>query len=353
MNILFLNSAKRGWGGNEKSIQIAASALSGQHTVILGYRSEEIGRNFDPPKYRLPFLFEGDLYTIASLVRIVKKHRIDVIVSTKRKDYAIGGVVARMTGAKNIIWLGANRKLKNTTLNRLVYGLLASGIIVNARRIQKTLLETPFMQKQNIRVIYNGIDIQKLDLAAASASRHSGIFTITAMGRIDQNKGFDFLMKSYARFLAMEPGIEAKLVIIGDGPSRESLEVLARQLDVGETIRFTGFLQNPYPELCQSDVYASTSISEGLSIALLEAMYLSNAPVSTFAGGGVTEIITHGMNGYLLEHGDESALSAALLELYRNKPLRRDIAAKAKQTIAERYSVTRMAAEISGFCAEV
>jgi len=172
MNILFLNSAKRGWGGNEKSIQIAASALSGQHTVILGYRSEEIGRNFDPPKYRLPFLFEGDLYTIASLVRIVKKHRIDVIVSTKRKDYAIGGVVARMTGAKNIIWLGANRKLKNTTLNRLVYGLLASGIIVNARRIQKTLLETPFMQKQNIRVIYNGIDIQKLDLAAASASRH-------------------------------------------------------------------------------------------------------------------------------------------------------------------------------------
>jgi len=353
MNILFLNSARRGWGGNEKSIQIAADALSKHHTVILGYRSEIIGQNFDVQKYKLPFLFEADLYTILSLISIVKKHRIEVIISTKRKEYAIGGILARMSGVKSIIWLGANRKLKNTITNRLVYGWLASGIIVNANRIKETLLETPFMKPQKIRVIYNGIDIQKLDRAAATSTGHGGIFTISAMGRIDNNKGFDFLIKSYARFLSLESGIEAQLVIIGDGPCKKQLEILACQLDLGEKIRFTGFLPNPYPELCQSDIYASTSISEGLSIALLEAMYLSNAPVSTLAGGGVAEIIEHGKNGFLLEYGDESALSDTLLGLYKSKKLRQDIATIAKQTIAERYSVTQMTAEISDFCREV
>lgn len=352
MNILFLNSAKRGWGGNEKSIQIVAGSLSEHHTVILGYRSETIGKNFDVRKYRLPFLFEADLYTIASLISIVKKHRIEVIVSTKRKEYAIGGIVARMCGIKNIIWLGANRKLKNNIVNRIVYDWLASGIIVNANRIKDTLLETPFMKNRKIRVIYNGLDIRKLDRAAATNTGHAGIFTISAMGRIDRNKGFDFLVKSFAKFLSMESGIEAQLVIIGDGPCRKELEILAGQLDLTEKIRFTGFLCDPYPQLCQSDVYASTSITEGLSIALLEAMYLSTAPVSTLAGGGVAEIIEHGRNGFLLEYGDESALAGTLLKLYRNKTLRQEIATKAKQTVAERYSVTQMTDEISAFCRE-
>lgn len=352
MHILFLNSAKRGWGGNEKSILIAAEALAESDTVMLAYRSDIVGNRFSIRKFKLPFLFDTDLVTIFSLVTLVKKHRIAVIIATKRKDYVLGGITALLCGIPNIIWLGANRELDDTILNKLIYKHLASGIIVNAQLIKKTLLKTPFMQQQMIRVIYNGIDNRKLDLATTREKKKPDIFTVTAMGRLDRNKGFDFLLKSFARFLSTKQGIDAQLVIIGEGPYREEYESLAKQLHLQDKVIFTGFLIDPYPELLISDVYASTSITEGLSIALLEAMYLSNAPISTFAGGGVTEIIEHGKNGFLIEYGNEVTLSEILMNFYENKDLQKSVAEQARQSVKARYHIEKMVAELSKFCHE-
>lgn len=355
MNILFLNSARRGWGGNEKSIQLLASALAEEHTVILGYKSELVGSKFAITCYKLPFLHEADLYTIIALIRIVRKHRIDVIIPTKRKEYVLGGIVARLCGIKNILWLGANRPLKNNHLHNLIYNRLASGIIVNAHQIRNTLLQAPFMQEPNIRVIYNGIDTRLLD---ASLREHkaerprpefSPVLTITAMGRLDRNKGFDFLLRSFEAFIRTTQR-PAQLVIIGDGPLKNEYQQLALQLGISGQITFTGFLQDPYRHLISSDIFASTSISEGLSIALLEAMYLGNAPVSTLAGGGVTEIIHDGINGFLLNYGDQSTLVSILQKLSDNPGLLETMSQKASETVAERYCMQKIIAEIIDFC---
>jgi len=353
MRILFLNSAKRGWGGNEKSILIAAEAMSERHTVLLAYRCDMVGTRFSVKKCKLPFLFEADLLTIVPLCVLVKKHNIDVVISTKRKDYVIGDIVARICGIPAIIWLGANRELDNTMLNRLIYQKLASGIIVNAEQIRNTLLRTPFMQQQLIRVIFNGIDTRALDQTKQHQKKNPSTFTITAIGRLDRNKGFDFLLKSFSRFLSLRDGISAQLVIIGEGPCRNEYEALSKQLQLQEHVTFTGFLADPYPQLLLSDVYASTSISEGLSIALLEAMYLHNAPISTYAGGGVKEIIEHGKNGFLVEYGNESMLSELFLTLYENQKIRKIIAEEAHQSVKERYETKKMVAEITDFCQKV
>ncbi|MCG8341547.1 MAG: glycosyltransferase [Chlorobiales bacterium] len=353
MNFLFLNSARRGWGGNEKSVKLVAEALSQEHTVIVGFRAPHIGARFKTHTRKLPFLFELDLYTIASLVRIVRKHRIEIIISSKRKDYAIGGIVARICRIKNIIWLGANRKLKNTCFNNLIYKKLADGIIVNARQIRNTLFESPFVQEQNIRVIYNGIDTESLKKALREHRQKVSTvrdFTITAMGRIDRNKGFDFLIRSFARFVSANGGIKAKLVIIGNGPFKKQYELLAKKLGIDSVVRFTGFLDDPFLELCTSEVYASTSMSEGLSIALLEAMYLYNVPVSTYAGGGVKEIIENGVNGFLFNYGDEEALADIFLKLYRDAHLCQNLVVQAHTSVADRYRMQKVLDEIIDFC---
>ncbi|ACF45413.1 glycosyl transferase group 1 [Prosthecochloris aestuarii DSM 271] len=350
MNILFLNSARRNWGGNERSIQLVAEALSDEHGVVLAYRSELIGSHFGITKYRLPFLHEADLYTIARLKSIIIKHRIDVIIPTKRKDYALAGIVSRITGIKNIIWLGANRPLKNTWYNKLVYKSLSNGIIVNAMQIQQTLLKTPFLTENDIRVIYNGIDTRLLDRRATKKKKSCETFTVSAMGRLDSNKGFDFLLKSFARLLKNRTDIDARLIIIGDGPLKNNYAKLARTLDIAQNVRFCGYLSDPYPELLESDVYVSSSISEGLSIALLEAMYLANAPISTLAGGGVREIIKNGTNGFLVDFGDEQALADILYRLYSDRILRKTIAERAVTTVMERYSMQKILHEIIDFC---
>ncbi|NTU92110.1 MAG: glycosyltransferase [Chlorobiaceae bacterium] len=354
MNFLFLNSASRGWGGNEKSIILAAEQLSAHHGITLAYRSEEIGKHASFTKYQLPFRFEGDLYTIAHLVSIVRKHRIDVIIPSKRKDYVLAGIVSRLCGISNIIWLGALRELKNSWINRLVYGTLADGIIVNADCIRQKLIGTGFIAPEKTRVVFYGLDTRALDLYRKKRAEKSGKeMLITAAGRLDKNKNHAALIRAFSRFLAMRPGIEAKLQILGEGPERSDLQKLITQLGLEDRVALPGFSHNPYQELVKSDVFVMTSVTEGLSIALLEAMYLGNAPISTLAGGGVMEIIENGYNGFLIQNGDEIALASLLLKFNLEPDLRQRIAESAWKSVAHKYAAERITREIADFCQEV
>lgn len=350
MNFLFLNSSRSKWGGgNEKSILLATKALA-KHKTVLAYRNEQVGEHFNIPKYKLPFLNEADLTTIIKLIAIVKKHQIDVIIPSMRKDYALAGIVSTICGVKNVLWLGTTLDLKNKWVYNLVFNLMADGIIVNAEKIREILLLSRFMRPENIKVIYYGLD----PAAIAQQTREKEIckpfpFMITAMGRIEPNKGFDFLIRSFARFLNLTSAPDAGIVIMGHGPQLEEYKQLAANLGIAHHIIFTGFMANPFPYLKQSDIFTLTSIVEGLSIALLEAMFLGVAPISTYAGG-VEEVITDGTNGFLIHYGDEKKLAELLAMLYRDPGARKEIAATARKTIAPMFSLDKLQEEIISFC---
>ena len=115
------------------------------------------------------------------------------------------------------------------------------------------------------------------------------------------------------------------------------------------SVLFTGFTANPFAYLSHSDLFTLTSIIEGLSIALLEAMYLGVAPISTYAGG-VEEVITDEKNGFLLHYGDEEKLAELLARLYLNPGLRTEIAKQARQTVLPMFSLDKLQEEIVRFC---
>ena len=354
MNILFLNSASRGFGGNEKSILLIADILSARHQVVLAYRKEDIGKHTTITKYRLPFLFEGDLYTISCLIGIVKKHQIDIIIPSKRKDYAIAGLVSRICKIKNILWLGALRRPKNTLSDRLVYSTLADGIIVNALQIKEGLLKSGMFEEENIKVLYRGIDTKALDLVSLpSEKKPNRTMQISAMGRLDKNKNHALLLRGFAKFLTMEPAAKTTLCIMGEGNERTKLELLIKELQLRNYVSMPGFKSNPYTYLAGSDVFVVTSESEGLSIALIEAIYLGNLPVSTYAGGGVRDIITNDKNGLLFNNGDETALAVILRKLYLEPEYRQQIAKAAKNTITNKYSNERVIYEMTEFCHKI
>ncbi|MBZ4218826.1 MAG: glycosyltransferase [Chlorobium sp.] len=348
MNILFMNSA-RTWGGTEKWTRMAAEAIAKQHKTFLIYRREIVGERFTIPKFRLPCLSHIDLYTLIRLVQIIRKENIEVIIPTKRKDYVIAGLASRICSIKNIIRLGIVRPLKIPIIHKLIYHTLADGVIVNAEKIKTTLLETSFMQNEKIRVIYNGLDTDALDRLSLPPAHKTFRFQITTAGILTKRKGHDFLLKGFAQFIKLLPEADAGVVIIGDGPKKEELKKLAKELNITERVSFTGFLQNPYPNMAISDVIAMTSTNEGISNALLEGMYLKNVPVSTFAGG-TEELINKEINGFLLDYGDESALSAILLKLYRDDKRRKEISETARETVIQKFSISSMAREVTQFC---
>jgi glycosyltransferase involved in cell wall biosynthesis len=352
MNFLFLNSSRSKWGGgNEKSILLAIQALN-THETVLAYRNEQIGSKFNISKYKLPFLNEADLYTITRLITIVKKHNIDVIIPSMRKDYAIAGIVSRICGIRNILWLGTTLDLKNKWIYNLVFNMMADGIIVNAKKIKETLLLSSFMRPERIKVIYYGLDPDEINRQCSQEIRKPFPFMVTAMGRVEPNKGFDFLIRSFAKFLELTNASDAGIVIMGQGPQLEEYKELAATLGIAERVVFTGFITNPFPYLKESDVFTLSSIVEGLSIALLEAMFLGTAPISTYAGG-VEEVIIEGKNGFLLQYGDEETLAGLITRLYLNPELKREIGREARVTVTPMFSLDKLQHEIADFCRTV
>ncbi|WP_449258396.1 glycosyltransferase [Chlorobium limicola] len=348
MRILLMNSA-RTWGGTEKWTCMAAESLASENTVFLVYRKEIVGKAFSVQKYRLPCRSHVDLYTLFRLVRIIRKEGIEVIIPTKRKDYLLAGLAARICGITNILRLGIQRRLQIPFFHRLVYHTLADGIIVNAEKIKETLLRSPFMQEHRIRVIYNGVDTQAIERLCNPPAEKPFDFVIATAGVLTNRKGQDFLIRSFAKFAEQVPDHNAGLVIMGEGPRKKELQNLSASLGMGSRVIFTGFVDNPYRFMASSDIFAMTSKNEGIPNAMLEAMYLENVPVST-AAGGTGELIRDGQNGFLVEYGDTGKLAGLFTNLAKDPEKRNRIARTARTCITERFTIEVMKKEITAFC---
>ena len=349
MNFLFLCSSRQ-WGGNEKWMHMAANALAERHKVVVAYRRDVIGERYNLPKYKLPFVNEFDIVSLAKIISIVRNERIRILIPTKRKDYVLAGLAAQFTGAKNVLRLGIVRQVKNSIYDNFVYNKLADGIIVNADAIKKILLRVPYLHSEKIRVIHNGLDIGKLESATKGSLPKQG-FSVCALGRLSEVKDFGCILRGFAHFVKAAQAPQARLFIIGDGPERGRLEKQAVALSIENQVTFTGFLENPYIYLEQSSVVVSMSRNEGISNAVLEGKYLHNIPVSTKAGGA-EEVIADGENGFLIESGNAEQLGEILQKIYKMENTA-ETANRAHEKVRTMFSMEKMIGEMEAFCEEI
>ena len=121
------------------------------------------------------------------------------------------------------------------------------------------------------------------------------------------------------------------LTLAGDGPDRQNLEHLVATLDLEENVDFRGrFAPSDLPlVMTESDIIVLPSLTEGLPLALIEAMAFAK-PIIATQSGGIPELIRSGENGLLVAPGDEEALAAAILQLANDRPLRNRLGANAR-----------------------
>ena len=113
---------------------------------------------------------------------------------------------------------------------------------------------------------------------------------------------------------------------------------------------FLGYLANPYSRVAAADVFVLCSHNEGIPNALLEAMYLEKAVISTDVGG-VGEFVEHGRNGFLIRPGDWQGVGQHLVTLYRQPWLVQAMGARAHQTVRDGFSAARMGRQLEAACA--
>lgn len=185
----------------------------------------------------------------------------------------------------------------------------ANGIIAQthyAKAIIKTLTNT-----SNIKVIHNPVN----SINKTNCSIKNRIVTV---GRLSKEKGHRYLIESFAKV----NNIDWELSIVGDGNEREALQSLADKLGVAERVIFHGHQRDFSLQLSEAQIFVLPSLSEGFPNALIEAMSLPLACISSNCIAGPNEIIQDGVNGLLVEPGDVNALANALNRLIENHELR-------------------------------
>ena len=154
-------------------------------------------------------------------------------------------------------------------------------------------------------VIHNPVDTARIRRLAAelpaiempghNAGGHGSVINLVSAGRMVKTKGFDLLIEA----LAINRNPRVYLTLLGDGPLKEVLQSLAKQLGIEQQIRFVGFQKNPYAFIARADAYVLSSLYEGFPNVVLESLTCGTPVIATPALGGSYEIL-NGVEGCLI-----------------------------------------------------
>lgn len=284
--------------------------------------------------------------TIAELTRT---HGIDVLHCQQYSPYVYGSLARLLRPSLRVIYTEHGRlgdgppSLKRRAINPLI-APLPHGIYAVSHDLRRHMLTEGFPPSR-VGVITNGIDVgdrpgeMERRRARAELRIPSDALVFGTAARLDPVKDLSTLIDAFAKVRWELNG--ARLLILGDGPERDELVRRARTQRVSESVLFAGYRADVRALLPGCDVYVNSSVSEGISLTILEAM-AAELPVIATNVGGTPEVVSDGENGVLVPARDSDALARAMVALARDDSRRRRLAANGRTIVESRFTLDRM-----------
>jgi glycosyltransferase involved in cell wall biosynthesis len=214
-------------------------------------------------------------------------------------------------------------------------------VVAVSEEVRQRLLEAG-VQQERLRIIPNGIDLRPFTVERCtdpvdwSQDRPA---VVGMVARLSAEKGVDLFLRAAAKVAGTISHV--RFVVVGDGPDREKLEALIDQLRLRPFVSMLGRRDDMPAQYASFDLLVSSSLKEGLPIAILEAM-ASGLPLVATAVGDVLSVVRNGETGILLPTGDPAALASAIVDLLRDREKRRRLGSVARQLVESQYSAERM-----------
>lgn len=209
------------------------------------------------------------------------------------------------------------------------------------------------LSPSKLKTVYKGHDLQWYRDTPADLKQFGipdGTFTVCCTGRDVPRKGFDVLVDALAR---LPSDVVVHLLLVGDLDRNESLRHQVQTLPHPERVHFTGFRKDAPALAAASDVFVLPSKErEGLPRAVIEAMSYGVAPVVTDVGG-MPELVEQGVSGLVVPPNDASSLSAALLELYRDRERAKQIGESARRRIQTHFHTSQTVEQMGNIYCEL
>lgn len=300
-------------------------------------------KNYEMTKFQvIPFLFTGWL----ALFKLVKKYRIKLILAQwVIPSGFLGLTVKKITKIPIIISAqGAEFYVKNRLMELFVRETMKKcDLILPVSYHMKKLGESFGLDPNKSQVVPNAVNISIFKRTRPHSIK--GTFNVLTVRRLVPEKRVQDLIRAFANFKKKRKNV--LLTTIGDGPERGKLEQLAEKLDCSKEIRFLGFIPNDkLPRYySEADVYVLSSVQEGLSLSLLEAMACELPVISTNIVGN-PEVIRHKKNGFLVSPRNPAEVEAGLNFFYENRDKLNKFGKASRETVKMGFTSEVIAKQI-------
>ena len=239
------------------------------------------------------------------------------------------------------------RKIQRVLANKLLLHR-CDRVISVGRFVKQSLVDYEGFPARRIETIYNGVDIDRFDwkgnqklrgAARQALELPSDHQVVLLVARFHPVKDHQLAIRAFARVVSKNR--RAILLLVGDGDGREAIENLVQALGINDNVRFLG-LQSDIPQImAAADVFMLSSLSEGISVTLLEAM-ASGLPVAATNVGGNGEVVMEGKTGLLSPRGNSEILSRNLMALLGNVNMRMSMGQAAQQRVRKCFTQEQM-----------
>lgn len=238
----------------------------------------------------------------------------------------------------------AIQDLKFRFINRVLQRRTDQFLAVS-EKIRERMIEEGGISAGKIEVMRNGIAVNGIYSEAQKTEIRKKLnipqqaVVIGSVGRLEPRKDYASFVSVCCKVLAARP--QTYFILVGDGICRDSLEKQAAEFGMEKSFCFAGTQENSKEWIAAMDIFVLSSLTEGISISLLEAMDLAKVCVVTEVGGN-PEVIQHGHNGRLVAKSNPSRLAEEILSVIDHPEEAKRMGQNARQTVLEKFSVDRM-----------
>ncbi len=276
---------------------------------------------------------------VLRLARLFRRWKIDVVHTHDNRPLFYAAPAARLAGVRQVIHTRHGLSFGASSREQRVFHFLTgltSRVVCVSADCQAATIQSG-VAADRVQTIWNGIDLSRFAYNGPTATG-----PVVAVARLSPEKDLKTLVRAIGIASAIDP--ELRLDIAGDGPCRTDLERLIGELDLGERVRLLGEIRDVPALLAQASVFALSSISEGVSLTLLEAMARGLPVVATQVGGN-PEVVVEGETGRLIPPRDPEALAAAIQELRKNPEFAHRMGLAGRRRVETHFNVRRMVAD--------
>jgi len=311
----------------------------------------------------LPIRNAVDLAAAAALRRLLRAGRYDVVHFHTARAHAMAPWVRGL--ARAAVVTRRMDYVPNRLFARWLYGGAVDGVAAISSAVAGAL-ERAGVARESIALIPSGVDCAHFRPPTADERAHAraalGIggadCAVGAVGALEPRKGYRYLVEAMAA-LARDSGAggvrlreevaqpdascgPVVAIVAGDGSLRGTLAAEIRRLGLADTVRMVGRVNDPRPILWALDIFAMPSLSEGLGVALLEAM-ACGLPAVAARVGGIVDAVQDGRTGVLIAPEDADALARTIAHLGADDTVRNAMGIAARARAVERFSMASMA----------